>query len=144
MKPRPKKGLKREENETTVISFRAPADLVKKLDELADNDHRNRANFILTMLVRATSDELVSSGDFWLKRFHESYSNDPTGRETEFYRGQIAGWKRTLVAAYGASTAEQIILRASSDANLPVPHSGPLSEDGHGYIGFDSFSHMIR
>ncbi|MGB9233652.1 MAG: hypothetical protein WCC04_04500 [Terriglobales bacterium] len=136
-------GLSRGEDvETVVISFRAPLELVKKLDELAENDHRNRANFILTTLARATSGELVKSGEFWLKVFHQSYSKDPVGRETEFWRGQIAGWKRTLVAAYGASTAEKIILRASESAKLRVPHSGTLTPDGRGYEGFDSFSHM--
>ena len=129
--------------ETVVISFRAPTELVKKLDGLAENDHRNRANFILTTLVRATSGELVRSGEFWLKAFHESYSKDPVGRETEFWRGQLAGWKRTLLDAYGASTAEKIILRASEAAKLPVPHAGILSSDGRGYLGFDSFSHAF-
>ena len=127
---------------TVVISFRAPLDLVRKLDQLAESDYRNRANFVLTTLVRATSGELVRSGEFWLKAFHQSYAKDPVSRETEFWRGQIAGWKRTLVAAYGASTAEKIILEASKAANLPVPHAGTLSSDGRGYEGFDSFSQM--
>jgi len=130
-----------EDAETVVISFRAPLDLAKRLDELAEYDHRNRANFVLTTLVRATSEELVRSGEFWLKAFHQSYAKDPVARETEFWRGQIAGWKRTLVAAYGASMAEKIILRASEAAKLPVPHAGTLSPDGWGYEGFDSFSH---
>lgn len=132
-----------EEAETAVISFRAPLELVKKLDELAEDDYRNRANFILTMLARATSEELVRSGEFWIKTFHHFYAKDPAGRETEFYRGQIAGWKRTLVAAYGAGIAEKIILQASAAAKLPVPHAGPLSPDGRGYEGFDSFSHAF-
>jgi hypothetical protein len=126
-----------------VISFRAPAGLAKKLDEWAEDDHRNRANFILTTLVRATSGELVKSGEFWLKAFHQAYAKDPVGRETEYWRGQLAGWKRTLVAAYGASTAERMILEASEVAKLPVPHAGTLSPDGRGYEGIDSFSHAF-
>ena len=133
---------RKEDTETAVISFRAPLELVRELDGFAESDHRNRANFILTTLLRATSGELVRSGEFWLKEFHRCYAKDPIGRETEFYRGQIAGWKRTLVAAYGASTAEKIILRASEAANLPVPHAGTPSPDGRGYLGFDSFCHM--
>jgi hypothetical protein len=129
--------------ETVVISFRAPLRLVKKLDEFAEYDHRNRANFLLTALVRATSGELVKRGEFWLKAFHDSYAKDPVSRETEFWRGQIAGWKGTLVAAYGPGTAEKIILRASEVVNLPVPHAGSLSPDGRGYEGFDSLSHAL-
>ena len=129
--------------DTVVISFRAPLELAKRLDELAEDDHRNRANFILTTLLRATSGELVKSGEFWLKAFHQSYATDPIGRQTEYWRGQVAGWKRTLVAAYGAGIAERIILRASEVAKLPVPHAGTLSADGRGYEGFDSFSHAF-
>jgi hypothetical protein len=132
-----------EDPDTVVISFRAPLKLVKKLDELAQDDHRNRANFILTALVRATSGELVKSGEFWLKAFHQAYAKDPIGRETEYWRGQVAGWKRTLAGAYGAGIAEGIILRASEAAKLPVPHAGTLSPDGRGYEGFDSFSHAF-
>jgi hypothetical protein len=132
-----------EDLDTVVISFRAPLELAKKLDALAEDDHRNRANFILTTLIRATSGELVRSGEFWLKAFHQAYAKDPVGREAEYWRGQVAGWKRTLVAAYGASTAERIVLRASELAKLPVPHAGTLSPDGRGYEGFDSFSHAF-
>jgi hypothetical protein len=67
-------------------------------------------------------------------------SKDPISRETEFWRGKIAGWKRTLATSYGAEIAEQIILRAREAAKLPVPHSGTLAPDGIGYEGFDSFS----
>ena len=133
----------REDVDTAVISFRAPLELVEKLDQLAQSDHRNRANFILTTLLRATSGELERSGEFWLKAFHQAYAKDPVGREAEYWRGQVAGWKRTLVAAYGVSTAERIILRASEAARLPVPHAGTLSPDGRGYEGFDSFSHAF-
>jgi hypothetical protein len=132
-----------EDLDTVVISFRAPLKLAKKLDELAEHDHRNRANFILTTLVRATSGELVKSGEFWIKAFHQAYAKDPVGPETEYWRGQVAGWKRTLTSAYGASAAERIILRASEVAKLPVPHAGTLSPDGRGYEGFDSFSHVF-
>jgi hypothetical protein len=133
------------DGETVVVSFRAPVELVKRLDELAQGDQRNRANFILRTLTRAASatERLAKQGEFLLKVFHECYAKDQVGRETEFWRGKIAGWKQTLVTCYGAGTAEQIILRASGAANLPVPHSGTLAPDGSGYEGFDSLSHMV-
>jgi len=135
----------RADDETVVVSFRAPVELVKQLDELARSDQRNRANLILKTLTHAAFaiERLAKQGEFLLKVFHACYAKDQVGRETEFWRGKIAGWKQTLVTCYGASTAEQIILRASEIANLPVPHSGTLAPDGSGYEGFDSFSHTV-
>jgi len=130
------------DSETVIVSFRAPIEIAKQLDNLARGDQRNRANFILKMLSAITSKQepLVQNGVFLLKAFHEFRAKDPISRETEYWRGQIAGWKRTLVASYGADIAEQIILRAREVAKLPVPHSGTLSPDGSGYEGWDSFS----
>jgi hypothetical protein len=130
------------DRETVIVSFRAPIELAKRLDELAQGDQRNRANFVLKVLTSVASahEPLVQYGAFLLKAFHDLRAKDPVSRETEFRRGEIAGWKRTLVASYGADIAEQIILRARELAKLPVPHSGTLAPDGSGYEGFDSFS----
>src|SRR5258708_15897733 len=81
--------IPREDAEMVVVSFRAPLKLAKKLDELAEGDHRNRANFILTTLVRATSGELVKSGEFWLKAFHQAYAKTPLSRDTHNCHGPI-------------------------------------------------------
>ena len=137
---RPK--LSSPDRETVIVSFRAPVELAKRLDEMAQGDQRNRANFILKMLTAVTSahEPLVLDGVSWLQAFHGSYAKDHKSRETEFWRGKIAGWKRTLVTLYGASIAEDIILRAREVAKLPVPHAGTLASDGSGYEGFDSFS----
>jgi hypothetical protein len=130
------------DRETVIVSFRAPVELVKRLDELAEGDQRNRANFILKLLTAVASahEPLVQDGVFWLQAFHGSYAKSPVSSETEFWRGKIAGWKRSLVTSYGADIAERIILRAREVAKLPVPHSGTLAPDGSGYEGFDSFS----
>jgi hypothetical protein len=130
------------DRETVIVSFRAPVELVRRLDELAQGDQRNRANFILKMLTAIASahQPLVQYGVFLLKVFHDLRTKDSVSRETEFRRGEIAGWKRSLVASYGADIAEQVILRAREAAKLPVPHSGTLAPDGTGYEGFDSFS----
>lgn len=133
------------DRETVIVSFRAPVELARRLDELAEGDQRNRANFILKVLTAIASahEPLVQDGAFLLKFFHDDLRvKGPLSRETEFWRGKIAGWKRTLVTSYGADIAEQIIFRASEVAKLPVPHSGTLAPDGSGYEGFDSFSHV--
>jgi len=106
------------EHATVTISFRAPVELAGRLDKLAEGDQRNRANFILRVMTALASatEPLVKDGVFYLKAFHDCHKKSPVDRETEFWRGKVAGWKRTLVTAYGATIAEQIILRASKVA----------------------------
>ena len=84
-----------------------------------------------------TVNRLVQQGKFLLKAFHEEYAKDRTGRDTEFYRGNITGWRLTLQAFF-PDFAEQVIDRARSESGLAIPHSGQLAKDGSGYLGFDS------
>src|ERR1035441_446626 len=41
--------------DTVVISFRAPRELIRELDEIAKGDQRTRANFIVRTLTHAVS-----------------------------------------------------------------------------------------
>ena len=83
------------DRETVIVSFRAPVELAKRLDEMAQGDQRNRANFILKMLTAVTSahEPLVLDGVSWLQAFHGFYAKDHKSRETEFWRGNISGFR---------------------------------------------------
>jgi hypothetical protein len=83
---------------------------------------------------------LVRHGEDLLRIFHEEYAQGPLSTATEFRRGKVAEWKQLLVLLYGEKAAESFILRARDNAKLSVPPSGPLSNDGKGYEGWDSFS----
>jgi len=79
----------------------------------------------------------IDHGAFLLRTFHREYEKDPTGRETEFWRGNLACW-RGLAYDLFRDKADEIVSRVRLATNLPIPHRGPLSEDGTGYFGWDS------
>lgn len=83
-------------------------------------------------------ERLVEDGEMILKVFHQEYSQNPTSRETEFWRGKIAGYRTTLHAIYGRKITEDILDKLREKANLPIPHIGSLSPDGRSYLGLDT------
>lgn len=85
---------------------------------------------------------LAEGGEFYLKAFHSEYEKDPAGPRTEFRRGQFTGWKQTLFMLYSEGVAEEIVEGVSNRTRLSVPPAGELSDDGKGYLGFDSSCHM--
>ncbi|MEX2301937.1 MAG: hypothetical protein WD733_13430 [Bryobacterales bacterium] len=89
------------------------------------------------------AEALTRHGVDLLKMFHEEYSRDRVSKAAEFRRGKVAEWKQLLSLIYGESNAESMVLGASKQARLPIPPSGPLTEDGKGYYGFDSMSHTF-
>lgn len=86
---------------------------------------------------------LASYGAELLKRFHQEYEKDGTHRDTEYARGQVTGFRHLLAFMYGRRQSETIVDAASREAGYTVPHSGPMTEDGEGYYGFDSGAHMF-
>ncbi|SRR5579871_1847095 len=100
------------------------------------------ANNVLEKLVPpapGTVSRLVEQGTFLLKAFHGEYSKEAHGKETEFARGNLTGWRHTLINAYGQNAAEEIIMEAAQTANLPIPHSGIRDKNGD-FIGWDSLA----
>jgi hypothetical protein len=87
-----------------------------------------------------TADKLVSHGEHLLEMFHEDYACNHVGATTEFYRGMVTAWRQILNLLYGERVAEELVLRVRASTKLSVPPAGPLSEDGTGYMGFDSGS----
>ena len=78
----------------------------------------------------------MEQGAFLLKAFHQEFAKDKRSRQTEFWRGELAGWRNTVHSIYGAAVAQDIIDRARHQTNLPVSHCGEPTDDG--YLGFDS------
>ena len=87
--------------------------------------------------LKGLTDELAMA----LKMFHQEYEKTPLGRNTEFRRGIVTGWRRALYSIYGEKAAEEVADAASSGAGYTIPHGGELSNDGRGYLGFDGSSH---
>jgi hypothetical protein len=69
------------------------------------NVHRMQFGLRMTtmhlMQNAETINGLVAQGEFLLKTFHAEYEKDPAGHETEFLRGELAGWRDALHKATG-------------------------------------------
>ena len=67
-----------------------------------------------------TINRLVAQGEFLLETFHAEYEKDPAGYETEFLRGDLAGWRNTLHTLYH-DCAEEIVDRVLAKTCLAIP-----------------------
>jgi hypothetical protein len=70
-----------------------------------------------------TIDRLVEQGECLLKTFHAEYQKNPAGCDTEFLRGNLAGWRSTLHTLY-RDCAEEIVDRVVAKTYSAIP-------DGH-------------
>jgi hypothetical protein len=139
-----KKLIEADSGDSVVVSFRAPRMLVEEVDKFASGSQRTRASFIVRTLMQAVSldaavaDQLVRHGEGLLRAFHQEYRRNPVGAETEFQRGMVTEWRHLLDLLYGERITEELVLRARNKVKLSVPPAGPLTDDGNGYIGWDS------
>ena len=69
-----------------------------------------------------TINRLVAQGEFLLRSFHAEYEKDPVGCQTEFLRGDLAGWRDTLHTLYH-DCAEEIVDRVLAKTHLAIPDS---------------------
>jgi hypothetical protein len=77
-----------------------------------------------------TINRLVEQGESFLTIFHDEHQKNPEGSETEFARGELAGWRSTLHTLY-RDYAEEIVNRVTTRTGLTIPdgeltpHEGP-------------------
>ena len=95
------------------------------------------------MDAEAVRAEMMRRGEFYLKAFHAEYQTSPTGPRTEYWRGHLSCWRLTISLFYGESAADAMVEEASRTTGLSIPHCGPLTEDGQGYLGWDSGCHTF-
>ena len=69
-----------------------------------------------------TINRLVEQGECLLKTFHAEYRKDPAGCDTEFLRGNLAGWRSTLHTLYH-DCAEEIVDRVLAKTCLAIPET---------------------
>jgi hypothetical protein len=126
------------EDDTVVISFRAPRKLVEELDKFASGDQRTRANFIVLTLSHAVFLEpAIQTIAQILKPFSEEHTKNPDSVEAEHWRGVMTGARWMLGAFFGDRTVRWVNRKVREKTNLPMPHAVPLQADGMRY-GFDS------
>jgi len=123
---------------TVVVSFRAPTQLVEKLDDLAQGDQRTRANFLLRMLTNAISLEpgVRLIGDIIPNILREMEEN-PDSPQTEYYRGELRGAREAISGFFGRRASLWVEDRVRERSGLPIPPVNRLYKDGKRY-GIDS------
>jgi hypothetical protein len=67
-----------------------------------------------------TINRLVEQGESLLTAFHDEHRKNPEGAETEFARGELAGWRSTLHTLY-RDCAEEIVNRVTTRTGLNIP-----------------------
>jgi hypothetical protein len=67
-----------------------------------------------------TINRLVEQGEFLLKTFHAEYQKDPAGWNTEFMRGNLAGWRSTLHTLFH-DYGEDVVNRVLTKTCLSIP-----------------------
>ena len=61
---------------------------------------------------------------FLLKAYHDARDKDPEGRDTEFWRGNIAGFRTGIEAFYGNPQAVETVLdHLRQITGLKIPKS---------------------
>jgi hypothetical protein len=81
---------------------------------------RPRMTTMHLMQNAETINRLVEQGECLLKTFHAEYRKDPAGCDTEFLRGNLAGWRSTLHTLYH-DCAEEIVDRVLAKTCLAIP-----------------------
>src|ERR1035437_8992199 len=80
----------------------------------------NRGMTTMHLMQNAETIRLVAQGESLLKSFRAEYEKDPGGYETEFLRGDLAGWRDTLHTLYH-DCAEEIVDRVLLKTRLAIP-----------------------
>jgi hypothetical protein len=114
-----------EASEASFSSFRFPetksAHLKHSLLISDCNFNRTIRNDIIYLMQNAeTINRLVAQGEILLKSFHAECEKDPTGYETWFLRGDLAGWRDTLYTLYH-DCAGEIVDRVLANTGLEMP-----------------------
>ena len=79
-----------------------------------------------------TINRLVEQGELLLKTFYVEHEKDPAGWNTDFVRGELMGWRRTLHTLYH-DYAEDIVTRVVARTHLTIPDGEVPSGAAHGF-----------
>ena len=133
-----KRTSAKDADETVVISFRAPRKLVEQLDEIAEGDHRTRANFMVRMLTHAVSLEPgIQIIEQILPALFREHKQNPDSLQAERFRAEMRGARAVISAFFGKRAVGWINRQVRQRTKLPIPSVVPLEQNGYRY-GIDS------
>ena len=84
-----------------------------------------------------TVGHLVSQVSFLLNTYHAESHKNAASRETEFWRGNISGFRYAVGEIYGQDAVHGVLEDARKSTGLEVPPIGGLDPQGK-FVGPDS------
>jgi hypothetical protein len=122
-----------------VLNFRTDRQLVERLDKLAAEENRTRANLMERLLSEATDMERAVRVVELIVRtlYSEVERRGEDSVQAEYVRGQLHGAKWMLDQLRGARIKDRVCQEVRKRTEKPFPHIVPLAPDGKRY-GFDS------
>lgn len=84
-----------------------------------------------------TLDHLVKQSSFLLKTYHAECHKNAASRETEFWRGNLSGFRYAVGEIYGGDVIHGILEDVRKNTCLDIPPIGELDSKGK-FLGTDS------
>jgi hypothetical protein len=83
-----------------------------------------------------TIGHLAAKASFLLKTYHAECHRSAASRETEFWRGNISGFRYAIGEIYGHDVIHGVLLDVRKNTGLEVPPIGELDSEGK-FLGVD-------
>jgi len=84
-----------------------------------------------------TMGHLVKQGSFVLRTYHAECDKNAASRETEFWRGNLSGFRYAIGEIYGQDVVHEILEDVRKNTSLDIPPIGELDSQGK-FLGTDS------
>jgi hypothetical protein len=84
-----------------------------------------------------TVGHLLEKASFLLTNYHAECDKNAASRETEFWRGNLSGFRFAVGEIYGEDVIHGVLEDARKNTGLGIPPAGKLDSDGK-FLGADS------
>ncbi len=84
-----------------------------------------------------TLGHLVEQGSYLLKTYHAECEKNAASRETEFWRGNLSGFRYAVGEIYGQDVIHEVLENVRKKTGHEIPPIGELNSEGK-FLGADS------
>jgi hypothetical protein len=84
-----------------------------------------------------TISHLVEKGSVLLMAYHAECNRSAASRETEFWRGNLSGFRYTVGEIYGQEVVQETLENVRKNTGLGIPPIGELNPEGK-FLGTDA------